>query len=75
MGWKIVSRPDCKWCARAKSALAVRGIDFEEKFLPTREEQLAFKDRTGLDTFPQVWHGETHVGGFDKLKAYLEAVG
>lgn len=72
MGWKIASRPDCKWCLRAKSLLAVNGIEFEEEFLATREEQLSFKDRTGLATFPQVWNGETHVGGFDALRDYLE---
>jgi glutaredoxin len=71
MGWKIVSRPDCKWCRRAKAHLAVRGVEFEEEHLATREEQLAFKDRTGADTFPQVWDGDTHVGGFDALRKYL----
>ena len=71
MGWKIVSRPDCKWCVRAKAHLAVNGVDFEEEHLATREEQLAFKERTGLDTFPQVWDGDAHVGGYTELKAYL----
>lgn len=71
MGWKIVSRPDCKWCTRAKAYLAVRGVEFEEKLLETTAKQIQFKDHHDLDTFPQIWDGETHVGGFDKLKAYL----
>lgn len=71
MAWKIISRPDCIWCARAKAHLAVRGIEFEEEYLATREEQLAFKARAGLGTFPQVWDGDRHVGGFAELKDYL----
>lgn len=71
MGWKIVSRPNCKWCARAKAHLAVRGIEFRDELLETPAMQQAFKARTGLDTFPQIWDGDHHVGGFDKLKAYL----
>jgi glutaredoxin len=70
MGWKVVSRPDCKWCVRAKAHLAVRGIEFEEEHLVTREEQLAFKSK-GFNSFPQVWDGDIQVGGFDNLKAYL----
>ena len=68
MGWKIVSRPNYKWCVRAKAHLTVRGIDFEEELLATREEQLAFKARSRFDTFPQIWKGEEHVGGFADLK-------
>ena len=71
MGWKIVSRPDCKRCTRAKAHLAVRNLDFEEEHLATRDEQLAFKERTGFDTFPQIWDGDSHVGGYDALKGLL----
>ncbi|OCP21993.1 MULTISPECIES: glutaredoxin [unclassified Ensifer] len=71
MGWKIVSRPDCKWCTRAKAHLAVRGIDFEEEHLDTLEAQLAFKESTGHDTFPQIWDGDQHVGGFSQLRIHL----
>ena len=71
MGWKIVSRPDCKWCARAKAHLAVRGVEFDEQIMVTRQEQLNFKDWSGEDTFPQIWDGTQHIGGFDQLKRYL----
>jgi glutaredoxin len=71
MAWKIVSKPDCKWCSRAKAHLAVRGIEFEEEHLVTRDEQLAFKAATGLDTFPQVYEDGVLVGGFDALKKHL----
>lgn len=68
----IVSRPDCKWCARAKSHLAVRGIKFVEELLEHRDEQIAFKERTGLDTFPQIWRGDELIGGFTELKQAVE---
>ncbi|WLR90892.1 glutaredoxin domain-containing protein [Shinella zoogloeoides] len=71
MGWKIVSRPDCKWCTRAKAHLAVRGVEFYEEVLETVAMQRAFKARTGLDTFPQIWDGDRHVGGFSDLKAQM----
>lgn len=71
MTWMIHSKPDCKWCKRAKAHLAIRGIYFEEMCYLTPEQQLRFKERSGHDTFPQIFDGETHVGGFDKLKEYL----
>ncbi len=71
MAWKIVSRPDCIWCARAKAHLAIRNEAFEEEIKLSRQDQLDFKDATGFNSFPQVWHNGQHVGGFDKLKEYL----
>lgn len=69
--WKIVSKPDCKWCARAKAHLAVRGIEFDVFTHHTIEQQLAFKEDSGFTTYPQIWDGEKHVGGFTELKEYL----
>lgn len=71
MGWKIVSRPDCVWCVRAKSLLAVNGIDFEEDLRDTNEKRLAFK-ASGFTSFPQIFNGNQHIGGFTDLKEYLD---
>lgn len=71
IGWKIVSRPDCIWCTRAKAHLAIRNISFEEVLKHTHQDMLKFKEETGLNSFPQVYHNGELIGGFDKLKEYL----
>jgi len=40
-----------------------------------REARMALMQRTGQRTVPQIWVGETHVGGFDDLRALDQAGG
>jgi len=72
MTWIVHTKPDCKWCSRAESHLAVRGIYFEEMCYLTLKQQLGFKERTGHETFPQIYDGDKHVGGYAELKASVE---
>jgi glutaredoxin len=65
--FRIVSRPDCIWCTRAKAHLALRDLSFTEELKVTKDEQLAFKAE-GYESFPQIWRGDEHIGGFTELK-------
>ncbi len=38
------------------------------------EARTALRERTGMRTVPQIWVGETHVGGYDEMRA-LDAAG
>jgi glutaredoxin 3 len=61
----------CPYCVRAEQLLKARGVTQIEKILidtdPARREEMM--TRTGRRTVPQIYIGQTHVGGFDDLSA------
>jgi glutaredoxin 3 len=66
----------CPYCARAKSLLSAKGVQFEEIDVDSVPEAYqAMTARSGGRTsVPQIFIGEHHVGGCDDLNA-LEAAG
>jgi len=58
----------CPFCQRARNLLGLKNLNFEEIDVESdsrlREEMTA---RAGRSTVPQIFIGETHVGGFDDL--------
>jgi glutaredoxin 3 len=65
----------CPYCSRARSLLADKGVVVEEinvEAVPGSREEM--RARSGRDTVPQIFIGETHVGGSDDLEA-LDADG
>ena len=68
---KIYSTDWCPYCQRAKALLKQRGVDtMEEIRLDVDPSQRADMVRlTGRYTVPQIFIGETHVGGCDDLVA------
>jgi glutaredoxin 3 len=67
----------CPYCERAEALLRARGVREIEKIQvdlhPERRAEMI--ERTGRRTVPQVFIGETHVGGFDDLSALDRAGG
>lgn len=68
---KIYSSDFCPYCTRAKSLLRARGVnDFEEIVVDGKPDVRAEMTRiTGRTSVPQIFIGETHVGGCDDLHA------
>jgi glutaredoxin 3 len=68
---EIYTRPGCGYCSAAKSLLARKKAEFTEFDVavdPAFRQQMF--DRAGPgSTFPQIFIGETHVGGCDELYA------
>ncbi|MCE1183878.1 MAG: glutaredoxin 3 [Rhodocyclales bacterium] len=66
----------CPYCIRAKQLLKARGVEEIEEVRvdldPDRREEMMQK--TNRRTVPQIFIGETHVGGCDDLMA-LDAQG
>lgn len=66
----------CPYCLRAEALLKQKGVSDIEKIRvdlePERREEMI--RRTGRRTVPQIYIGETHVGGCDELHA-LERAG
>jgi glutaredoxin 3 len=68
---EIFTRPGCGYCSAAKSLLTRKKAVFTEYDAgrdPSFRQQMY--DRAGAgSTFPQIFVGETHVGGCDELYA------
>jgi glutaredoxin 3 len=61
----------CPYCIMAERLLKSKGIDNIEKIRVDLEPQLRTEmmEKTGRRTVPQIYIGDTHVGGFDDLSA------
>lgn len=67
----IYTRQFCGYCARAKSLLEEKGVDYAEHdatFSPDLRQEMIGKSN-GRTTFPQIFIGSEHVGGCDDLFA------
>lgn len=66
----------CPYCVAAKNFLKSRGAEWEEVRVDTdparRDEMLSRSRRTSV---PQIFIGDTHVGGYDDLVALDRAGG
>lgn len=73
---RIYSTLYCGYCRAAKSFFKERQIPFEEIDLTGDElGREALELKTGRHTVPQIFIGETHVGGYDDLRALDRAGG
>lgn len=66
----------CPYCIRAKQLLTARGVtEIEEVRVDLEPDAMAvMMKQTGRRTVPQIYIGDTHVGGCDELYA-LDAEG
>ena len=67
----IYTKFGCGFCVRAKRLLDEKGVDYSEHDItmggPKREEML--ERAPTARTVPQIFIGDTHVGGSDELAA------
>lgn len=78
MRYIIYGHHQCPWCDKAKDLLDTKGLSYRYINILTNDEARADITRMGHRTVPQVFLEETkgvdkkHIGGFEKLKEYLE---
>jgi glutaredoxin 3 len=67
----------CPYCVAAERLLKSRGVEAIDKILIDEQSHLReeMMNKTGRRTVPQIYIGETHVGGFDDLSALDKAGG
>jgi glutaredoxin 3 len=71
----VYSTDWCPFCTRARGLLERKGAKFEVIDVDERPEARAeMMARSGRRTVPQIFIGDTHVGGCDDLYA-LDAAG
>jgi glutaredoxin 3 len=73
---KMYTTAVCPYCIQAKKILTAKGVaQIEEIRIDTSpEERMKMMETTGRRTVPQIFIGNTHVGGCDDLIA-LDASG
>lgn len=67
----IYTRMMCGYCAAAKRLLDSKGVAYTEhdaSFSPDLRQEMISRANGG-STFPQIFIGDTHVGGSDDLHA------
>lgn len=73
---EMYTSPLCGFCHAAKRLLKTKGVDYSEINVTMNAEkrQEMLTRANGSHTVPQIFIGETHVGGYDDL-ATLERDG
>jgi len=72
----LYTRKFCGFCSAAKSLLKSKGVAFKEfdGTFDTKVREEMIQKSNGGRTFPQIFIGDTHVGGCDELHS-LERAG
>ena len=68
---KMYTTAVCPYCIRAKQILKAKGVaDIDEIRVDMHPQQRAHMMQiTGRRTVPQIFIGDTHVGGYDDMAA------
>ncbi|KAB8040201.1 glutaredoxin 3 [Janthinobacterium aquaticum] len=70
----VYSTAVCPYCIRAERLLESKGVTVQKIRVDLDPaERVKMMERTGRRTVPQIYVGETHVGGFDDLYALDQA--
>jgi len=66
----IYTREFCGYCTRALALLQRKGVEYEQiDATMDQAKRQEMRERSGRSTFPQIFVGDTHVGGCDDLHA------
>ncbi|HEU0162176.1 MAG TPA: glutaredoxin 3 [Rhizomicrobium sp.] len=68
---RMYTTPICPYCARAKSLFQKKGVEVQEIdiFMDADARKEMEQNTGGARTVPQIFIGDTHVGGCDDLYA------
>ena len=70
----MYTRGFCGYCSAARKLLKSKGVEFTDIDTTLNAEvRREMMDRSGRQTFPQIFIGYMHVGGYDDLAALDKA--
>ncbi|PIE25244.1 MAG: GrxA family glutaredoxin [Neptuniibacter caesariensis] len=74
----IFGREGCGFCTRAKEVCENKNLDF--RYIDIHKEGISKEDLEKtvgkpVETVPQIFCGQEHIGGYTELVAYLEEQG
>jgi Glutaredoxin, GrxC family len=60
----------CPYCQMAERLLTAKGVQIEKVRVDIEpQRRVEMMEKTGRRTVPQIYVGDTHVGGYDDLSA------
>ena len=72
MKWIVYSRTVCPFCTQAKKLLESKGHEYTEVNIDTNAAGRDLLLEQGLRSVPQIYYNGELIGGFDKLKVWLD---
>lgn len=70
----VYTTPTCPYCVRAKNLLKAKGQTWQEIDVSDDAQRALMIERAGgKRSVPQIFIGQTHVGGFDDMAALDKA--
>lgn len=70
----VYSKEDCVFCEQIRQIFVLKKIDFEEMKLGRDYTIEEIKNKFGNRvTFPQIFHGEDHIGGVHDTIKYMKS--
>ena len=72
---ELYTSPTCGYCHAAKRLLTAKGVSFSEVNVAADPDKRAemMQRSNGGRTVPQIFIGDTHVGGYDDMAALEHA--
>ncbi len=70
---KIYTKKNCNWCLMMKNELKKNNISYKEE-LVTIEDFESFKKQHNVETVPQLYDGDTLIGGYNKVAELLKPI-
>lgn len=78
MKYSVYTKPNCKWCIRAKNLLADKGLEYTEYVYQkdfSREDLIEKLKRNWNLTLPQIYLSdnvkEIYIGSYEDLEKHL----
>ena len=71
---EMYTKAFCPFCIKAKSLLKNKGVEFTD--IPAaidRDKRKEMNERSGRNTFPQIFIDDKHIGGCDDIFALENA--
>jgi glutaredoxin 1 len=74
----IFGREGCGFCVRAKELCEIKNLDY--RYIDIHKENISKADLEKtvgkpVETVPQVFCGQEHIGGFTELEVFLNNAG
>ena len=67
----VMDKHVCPFGLKAVDLLERKGFTIDDRWLRTRDETDAYKAQAHVKTTPQIFIGDTRVGGYDDLRLYF----
>ena len=65
---KVYTASYCNYCSRAIEFLEKEGLKvWVVNITDNQDEKKMLIEKTGMKTVPQIWIGESYIGGYDRM--------